>query len=245
LLSSSKSEIEELQKQKDELFALIIHDIKNPVALIKNLVELLRSYDLTATEQHEIIDDIFTTTTRIVSLSQEVSKILALESSALDLNVDTINMNDILSDIARRYEKAAKEKDITIHFKRIDNLPECEIDHIKIDDVLDNLVSNAIKFSFPGGKVQLSVKSANNNIVVDVSDKGQGLSEEDIQKAFKRGAMLSARPTGNEHSSGLGLWIVKRLIEVHKGRVWIKSAVGKGSTFSFSVPIKRPKEEKS
>jgi len=238
-LSKGKEELEELQQQKDELFAMVIHDIKNPVALIKNLVELLRSYDLTATEQQEIIEDIAKTTNRIVSLSNEVTKILALESTNITVNVEKINMNDIVSDVLTRYEKAAAEKHIKIFFKPNDNLPECEIDILKIDDVLDNLISNAIKFTQPEGKVKVNVREENNHIVVEVSDTGQGLTEEDIKKAFKRGAMLSARPTGDENSSGLGLWIVKRLVDIHNGKVWIKSAVGKGSTFAFSVPIVR------
>ncbi len=242
-LSKSKDELEDLQEQKNELLALIVHDIKNPVSLMKSLVELLKSYDLTATEQQEIIEDISNTTSKIVTLSQEVSKILSLESSRLQLNYTEADLNDILADVARRYEPAADNKSITLYFKRNDSLPECEMDVIKIDDVLDNLVSNAVKFTPEEGKVYLGAKLQEDCVVVDVSDNGQGLSEEDIKQAFKRGSKLSARPTGGEHSSGLGLWIVKKLVELHGGKVWIKSAVGKGSTFSFRIPIRKPDED--
>ena len=74
-------------------------------------------------------------------------------------------------------------------------------------------------------------------IVVEVKDTGPGLSEEDLRKAFKKGVRLSSQPTGGESSTGLGLWIIKKLVEAHKGRVWVKSAVGKGSTFCFSLPL--------
>jgi signal transduction histidine kinase len=238
-LSSSKSELEELQKQKDELFAVIIHDIKNPVALIKSLVELLRSYDLTATEQHEIIDDIFETTTRIVSLSQEVSKILALESSVLHLEIEKVNINEIIKDVHRRYEKAAATKGIEMFLELNPNIPQVEIDINKVDDVIDNLINNAIKFTNLGGKIKITNSSVDNNLIVEVSDNGVGLSEADVKMAFQRGSRLSAKPTGSEHSSGLGLWIVKKLIDAHSGRVWIKSALGKGSTFAFAVPLKQ------
>jgi len=239
LIAKSKTEIEELQAQKDELFAIIIHDIKNPVALIKNLVELLRSYDLTATEQQEVINDIFITTNRIVTLSQEVSKILALETNTLTLNYLRVDVNDILSDVVNRYSQKAKDKSITIHFTRNNDIPDCEIDSMKIDDVIDNLLSNAVKFSYDNSKIQVGVSRQDDTLVVNVSDNGQGLSEADVKKAFQRGAMLTARPTGDEHSSGLGLWIVKKLVAAHNGRVWIKSAVGKGSTFYFSFPIEQ------
>lgn len=239
-LSKSQQEFEELQKQKDELFAIIIHDIKNPAALIKSLVELLRSYDLTATEQQEIIEDIIETTSKIVTLSQEVSRILALESSVIKLDLDTLQINDIIKDVARRNQIMAGNKNIEMLFDLDEKIPLTLLDHQKIDEVIDNLISNAIKFSHKNGSIRLKSYELEGNIVVEVSDNGLGLSEEDIKEAFQRGARLSAKPTGGEPSSGFGLWIVKKLVEAHRGRVWVKSTLGKGSTFAFSIPIKEP-----
>jgi signal transduction histidine kinase len=242
-LSKGKKELEELQKQKDELFAVIIHDIKNPVALIKSLVELLRSYDLTASEQQEIIADIFETTTKIVSLSQEVSRILSLETTTISLNIEPTNINDVINDICRQNSVSAKNKSINILLDLKQDLPEAELDFQKVEEIIDNLVSNAIKFSHAGGEIRLRSNTTGDTIVVEVSDNGLGLSEGDIQKAFQRGARLSAKPTGNEPSSGLGLWIVRKLVEAHNGRVWVKSALGKGSTFAFSLPIAHEAKE--
>ncbi len=242
-LTNMKEELEDLQNQKDELFAVIIHDIKNPAALIKSLVDLLRSYDLTANEQQDIMNDIFETTTRIVALSQEVSKILALEGGRLKMDFEQLQVNDICDHIYRTNKYAADEKDIQLSLDLDEELPEAEVDAQKVEEVLDNLVSNAVKFTQKGGDVQIRSHHKNGEIVIDVSDNGLGLAEEDIKEAFKRGAKLSAQPTGGESSTGLGLWIVKKLIEAHKGRVWVKSSVGKGSTFSFSLPIVREVEE--
>jgi len=236
-LEKSKSELEELQRQKDDLFAVIIHDIKNPASLIKSLVELLTSYDLTATEQQEIINDIAQTTSKIVALSQEVSKILSLEGTKLNLNFDTANLNDIIKDVYQRNQIAAKNKSITMFTDLMEGLPDGEFDVQKIDEVIDNLVSNAIKFTPNGGTVRIKSSKELNNLVVEVSDNGLGLSEDDLKNTFKRGAKLSAQPTAGESSTGLGLWIVKKLVESHKGRVWVKSALGKGSTFAFSIPM--------
>ncbi|TAL68853.1 MAG: hypothetical protein EPN82_09295 [Bacteroidetes bacterium] len=236
-LSKGKKELEDLQKQKDELFAVIIHDIKNPVALIKSLVELLRSYDLTATEQQEIIDDIFETTTKIVSLSQEVSRILSLESTAITLNLEQYNINEILNDVFRRNSVASKSKNISMLLDLGNDIPQIELDYQKVDEIIDNLISNAIKFSHSGGEIRIKSINAEDNVVVEISDNGLGLSEIDIQKAFQRGARLSAKPTANEPSSGLGLWIVRKLVEAHNGRVWVRSALGKGSTFAFALPV--------
>ncbi|MGE5480433.1 MAG: ATP-binding protein [Chloroflexota bacterium] len=236
-LSKSKDELEELQLQKDELFTIILHDIKNPISLIKSLVELLRSYDLTANEQQEIIDDIAETTIKIVSLSHEVSKILALESSHLKINLEKTDIAQLISDVVTRNGISSKNKEISVMEEISSNLPNVHIDISKIDEVLDNLVSNAIKFTQRGGSVKISARSEGDNVVVEVADNGPGLSESDIEAAFQRGNRLSAQPTGGESSTGLGLWIVKKLVEAHRGRVWIKSVLGKGATFAFSLPI--------
>ncbi len=236
-LTKGKKELEELQKQKDELFAIIIHDIKNPVSLIKSLVELLRSYDLTATEQMEIIDDIFETTTKIVSLSQEVSRILSLESTAITLNLEKYDINEIINDVFRRNTIASKNKNLSMLLDLGNDIPQIELDYQKVDEIIDNLISNAIKFSNSGGEIRIKSINAEDNVVVEISDNGLGLSEVDIQKAFQRGSRLSAKPTANEPSSGLGLWIVRKLVEAHNGRVWVRSALGKGSTFAFAIPV--------
>lgn len=237
-LSRSKDEIVDLQKQKDELFAVIIHDIKNPAALIKSLVELLRSYDLTATEQQEIIDDIFATTTRIVALSQEVSRILALEGTSLHLDVEPTQIGEIIRDVFRRNAIAGDRKNIKMEIEIPSDLPEAEVDPQKIDEVIENLVSNAVKFTQKGGRVGIKAKKSDNCILVEVSDNGLGLSQDDVKNAFKRGSRLSAKPTAGESSTGLGLWIVKKLVEAHSGKVEVRSAVGKGATFTVYLPLK-------
>jgi len=236
-LSSSKSELEELQQQKDELFALIIHDIKNPAALIKNLVELLRSYDLTATEQQEIIDDILVTSNRIVALSQEVSRILALESSLMSLNLEDGNINDVIREVVKANAPNARNKNINVLVDLDEKIEVFKFDRYKVYEVLDNLVSNAIKFTQKGGEVRVESSLEGEKVIIKVIDNGLGLSEEDLSRAFQRGARLSAKPTADEPTSGLGLWIVKRLVEAMKGKVWVKSVLGKGSTFAFSLPI--------
>jgi len=242
-LSDSKDELVSLQLQKDELFAMIIHDIKNPASLIKSLVELLRSYDLTALEQQDIMNDILLTTKKIVALSHEVSRVLALEGGRLMLDIQTVDVKQIANDVFFRNQVKAKEKSLKFGMEIPDNLPWADVDPQKIDEVLDNLVSNAVKFTHPKGAVQLKASKVDDTIVFEVQDNGLGLSEEDLHRAFKRGAQLSAKPTGGESSTGLGLWIVKKLVEAHGGRVWVRSTLGKGSTFSFSLPLQQKQEK--
>lgn len=233
----SKEELETLQSQKDELFAMLIHDIKNPAGIIKSLVELLRSYDLSAIDQQGIIDDILNTTKVIVQLSQEVSRVLALEGGKLNMDFKEASLVDISKRVYDRFKIKAKEKNITLMYDVPDGLPDVKLDEGKIDEVVSNLLSNAIKFTQKGGSVRLKVQQIDDTIVFEISDNGLGLSEDDLNNAFKRGAQLSAKPTGGESSTGLGLWIVKKLVEAHNGRVWVRSSLGKGSTFAFSLPV--------
>lgn len=236
-----KQELEDLAAQKDELFAMVIHDIKNPAGLVKGLVELLRSYDLTANEQNDVMNDLVETSRKIVSLSQEVCKIMALEAGQIRLSMEPWDITDILRSVHRRNDAAAKMKSIEVMLEIPPDLPDVEIDGQRIEEVIDNLLSNAIKFSHRGSSVRLRAKNESNTIIVEVSDNGLGLSEEDIKRAFGRGARLSAAPTAGEPSSGLGLWIVKRIVEEHDGRVWVRSALGKGSTFAFQLPLTHEK----
>lgn len=236
-LTDSKSELEELQSQKDALFGMLMHDIKNPAGVIKSLVDLLNSYDLSASEQQDVIKNISETTNRIVSLSQEVSRMLALESGKLTLRLDFYHPLDIVNSIFRCNAHNAKNKNITIQIEIPKELPEIQCDGQKIEEVVDNLLSNAVKYSHAGSEIKIRSFEKNGGVVIEVCDNGQGLSQDDIKKAFARGAELSARPTAGEHSSGLGLWIVKKMIEAHNGKVWVRSVLGKGSTFSVHLPM--------
>lgn len=241
LTDKSKKELEELQKQKEELFAVIVHDIKNPASVIKGLVDLLTNYDSTASDFDDIMQDIAASSSRILMLSSEISKIMALEGSEMKLHFDDVNINDIAQDVFTRNSYNAKNKSLTYECMFDNDLPEINLDVLRIDEVMDNLISNAIKYTDRNGSilVETTFDKDKNHIVYSVSDTGQGLSEEDIKSTFKKGATLSSKPTAGESATGLGLWIVKKMIEAHDGYVWVKSKKGEGSTFAFSIPVNR------
>jgi signal transduction histidine kinase len=238
--NKSKHELEELQHQKEDLFAAIVHDIKNPASVIKGLVDLLTNYDSTANDFDDIMKDISASSVRILKLSSEISKIMALEGTELKMHYDTVDINDIAQDVFTRNSYSARNKNLTYECMFDNNLPEVSLDIFRIDEVMDNLISNAIKYTQNGGSilVETTFDKDKNHIVYSVSDTGQGLSEEDIKGTFQKGTTLSSKPTGGESATGLGLWIVKKMIEAHDGYVWVKSKKGEGSTFAFSIPVK-------
>ena len=131
----------------------------------------------------------------------------------------------------------AKGKSINLKLNLESNLPEISLDRNRISQVINNLITNAIKFSYPETEIALSAVRRGGEVIISVADQGQGIPPDEIPKLFADFTKTSVRPTGGEKSTGLGLAIAKRMVEAHKGRIWVESQVGKGSTFSFTLPL--------
>jgi len=243
-LTVQKEKLEELQKQKEEFFAIAIHDIKNPAAAIKGYLDLLNSYDLTVQEQQEIIQGMIASSEQIFRLTKEITEIVAQEQTSSLIHKELISIKDIIDSVITQNTAYAESKKIKLINKSSTDIPKVHADPDKIEEVIDNLVNNAIKYGPQGTLVYVSTFFTASKLTVEVNDDGVGLSEEDQNRIFEKGATLSPRPTGNESSSGLGLWIVKKIIEEHGGSVSVKSKVGVGSKFSFDLPIEEDKSKK-
>lgn len=238
-LLESKRQVEELHAHKEELFTIALHDIKNPAAAIKGFVELLESYDLNANEQQEIMHSLVDTSSKILELAQEMSVVLAKQTDEPVITPEKASVKVITDAVCRRNYAYAKKKGINIINNTSPNTPETLIDVNKIEEVIDNLINNSIKYSLPGTIVYVRSFFSGSKITIEVEDNGVGLNEDDIKKAFRKGVLLSSKPTGDETRSGLGLWISKKIIEDHGGKIWIKSKFGIGTTVGFDLPIKR------
>ncbi len=243
-LTATKQKLEALQKRKDEVFATAVHDIKNPASAIHGYLELLESYDLTASEQQEIIQNMLQSAEQIFKLTKEITEVVANENPEPVLKREMTSIKNIIDAVCSQNTVYAESKKIKLVNKSSINIPDVNIDAGKIEEVIDNLINNAIKYGPENSSVFVNTFFTNNKLTVEVSDDGVGLSKEDIEKAFKKGSKLSPKPTGSESSSGLGLWIVKRIIEEHNGSVFLKSKLGVGSTFSFDLPLvkQRPQD---
>lgn len=239
-LTESKHKLELLQLQKEELFAMAIHDIKNPASAIRGYIELLNSYDLNAQEQQDIMVSLVASSEEVIKLSQDMCTLIAKAMPEPKLKFSASSLKTVINSVCAQNATYAKAKTVKLINNTHDNLPAVNMDSEKISEALDNFINNAIKYAPPETKVEVrsSIKEENKKyVVVEVEDNGVGLSDDDIKKSFQKGVILSSKPTGFEQSSGLGLWIVKRIIEEHDGRVWVKSQLGKGSTFAFELPI--------
>ncbi|MDA3781316.1 MAG: HAMP domain-containing sensor histidine kinase [Bacteroidales bacterium] len=231
-----KTQLEELHSQKDELYAVAIHDIKNPASAIKGLIRLLDDFDLTAQEQQEIMEGIVASSESIFKLTEELSSSISQEMNNNVINIENTSLKRVIDTVFTINNAYANKKEIRLVNRSSATLPNFNFDPNKIKEVIDNLINNAIKFGPKNTDVILESFFTDTKVTIEIRDNGVGLSDDDLKNIFTKGGKLSNRPTGNESSSGLGLWIVKKLVEAHEGTVWVKSKVGKGSTFVVEIP---------
>lgn len=237
-LAEQKYKLEILQKRKSELFAIAIHDIKNPLAAIKSYLELLESYDLSINLQYDIIHSMVESSNQIFKLTNDISDIIAKEEAEYTLNLKDISLKEIIDSVCSQNFAYAKSKKIKLTNKSSMNTPRVLVDPDKMKEVLDNLVNNAIKYGPEGTNVHIITFFTNKSVTLEVSDDGVGLSDEDQKKVFLKGEKLTPKPTGNETSTGLGLWIAKTIVEEHGGKVFCVSKLGSGTTFGIELPIR-------
>jgi two-component system, sensor histidine kinase and response regulator len=239
VLKAARDQLRQLAEDKDELLGILAHDLKNYLGGINVSAGLLHRQIARYNDDRvtQLAENIFRTSAQSLAFVKEF-----LANAAADhgfaFTPAAINLVEAAAAAARQYEEAAQQKKIAIH---TDFPPQAVValaDVSALDQVLDNLLSNALKFSPPGNRVFLSVRLANSHAECIVRDEGPGLSTDDKARMFRRYGRLSARPTGGEPSTGLGLSIVRKLVLGMGGGVQCESAVGHGAT--FTVRLKRP-----
>ena len=199
-LENSEKKLLDLRKQKDEALAMVAHDLKNPASTIKNFVELLESYDLSAQEQHDVFMGLMETSSRLVRLADEFSQVISEEYVPFSINKSKHDLKDLVEGIVKINHLKAKEKNIDIRLYQPEQDLDINVDSEKIKEVVDNFVGNAIKFCPEKSKVEIHTKKLKNEISVEVKDNGYGLTEDEVSYAFEKGMKLSTKPTGGESS---------------------------------------------
>ncbi len=235
LAEAKVMKLEALKKKRDELFALNIHDLKNPINVIKGYATLINEYELNSNEQKEIMDSMIRSADKMMKVVAHLTEIIRQD---IDDNkfTDDVSIRHIVDDICRNNAAYVKRKGINLINKTQLDLPTLRGNSEKIESVIDNLVNNAIKYGPEGTTVEILSDYDDESITLEVQDDGVGIEEDEQTIIFEKGGIASNVPTHNEEQSGLGLWIVKQVIEDHKGELWVKSEKGKGSTFGFKLP---------
>ncbi len=241
LIMEQNEKLIKLNKDKNEFIGITAHDLKNPLGAILGLSEVIvrGDFELSMDEIKDFSKDIYKSAQNMFSLVTDLLDINAIEEGKMKMDFTDFDMCSELNTAMKRFVMRAEEKSIEL----IIDVPEEEIpvfaDLNKINQILDNLISNAIKFSPIEKKIWIraSIITERHYVKVEVQDQGPGITEEDRKKLFQKFAKLSARPTGSENSTGLGLSIVKKLIEDMFGKIWVESEPGEGSNFIFTLPL--------
>jgi signal transduction histidine kinase len=160
-----------------------------------------------------------------------------IEQGKMNLTLAPCDYWDTVRQSVEGYRQRALAKQIELHFEENNRPPMVTADATQLVQIMDNLVSNAVKYSPRGKNIWVRVYQVDNHVRAEVKDEGPGISAEDQKRLFGKFARLSARPTAGEHSTGLGLAIVKRLVESMKGEVWCESRPGEGAAFIVELPV--------
>jgi signal transduction histidine kinase len=211
------------------------HDLKNPLQVILGFASLVRESPTDAELAAEAALMIHQVSNKMLGLLKDLLN-TAVESGTLELTKSQVSLASLVRDSVTSFELQAKIKQQRLTLSRIEDFT-VSVDANRITEVLDNLISNAIKFSPFGSTIDIRLFKTVSGVRLEVQDEGPGLSEADKKHLFERFRKLSAKPTGGESSSGFGLFIVKQLVTLHGGNVWAESEwYRKGTTFIVELP---------
>jgi two-component system sensor histidine kinase/response regulator len=236
-LKAAHDQLKQLAEDKDELLGILAHDLKNHLGGMQMSANLLRERMAPSSEGQplQLCDNICHSTGQLLAFVKEF-----LANSAADhglaLKPVTLNLSEAVTHAVKHYDEAARRKKLKFHLEFPAEPLHVLADQSALAQVLDNLLSNAIKFSPTDKRIVITVRSTGTGAECLIQDQGPGFSPEDKTRMFRRYGRLSARPTAGEPSTGLGLSIVKKLVQAMKGELTYESAHGEGATFILHLP---------
>jgi two-component system phosphate regulon sensor histidine kinase PhoR len=236
LLLQNLTELRNLQTTRRDVIGNISHEFRTPLAGIKAMVETLREG---AVDDKEAAGDflarIDSEVERLTQLVAELTELSRIETGKAELKKEQVNLNQLVEEVIAQLNPQAERQKIAISQNFAADLPPVPADRDRIRQVIANLVHNAIKFTPAGGKITITSRALEESVVVDVADTGIGIPREDLPRVFERFYKGDKARAGE--GTGMGLAIAKHVIEAHGGNIWVESEEGKGSTFSFSLPL--------
>ncbi len=231
LLAEKNEELTEANRQKTNLIDIAVHDLKNPLHAIRGFSQLILEEVDDQKERESIVGHIRKSTDIMLEIINNLLKSSAIESGKIDLNKTEFDASELVKEIIQRHLIHAGEKNQQILYSGTESGIVYN-DRERLGEILDNLISNAVKYSPGGAKIETGFMLLKEGYKFFVKDEGPGFTENDKKKVFGKFQRLSARPTGNEHSTGLGLSIVKDLVKLTGGHIILESEKGKGALFT-------------
>jgi signal transduction histidine kinase len=237
ILRVNESKLRQLNLTKDKLFSIIAHDLRSPFSSIIGYSRLLRDNfrKYNAEESEKYLDIINSAAQNTFNLLVNLLSWAKNQTGQTSFNPESLELNKVTEEVVELLSSSAKTKNIPINI----NLPpdlNIYADKNMLRTILQNLISNAIKFTNPAGRINIFASASNSNVEIIVSDNGIGIRKKEIKNIFELATADTTKGTSNETGSGLGLVICREFVEKHGGKIWAESKEGKGSDFKFTMP---------
>jgi signal transduction histidine kinase len=237
-LETANEELKELDQLKSDFVSMVSHELRAPLTNINGSIELmLTDGDMDPNAQRTMLRIIGEQTARLTRLVQGILNVSRIEARKLEIHPQAIDVKPLM-------EKAIENLSRTesIHeFKLPERpLPLVWADPDRLEEILANLIDNAVKYSPEGGTIKLSARESDGRLIISVTDPGVGIPAKELDKIFEKFHRVDRGDARTTYGHGLGLYISKRFIEAHGGDIWVDSKLGKGSTFSFTLPLADP-----
>jgi len=240
----ARIELAELERLKSDFIAITSHELRTPLGLILGHATFLK--ELVGKEYENQLETIIKNATRLKEIVENLSDVDNVQNGSARVRSHKVSMSKIAEDVLLTFQDEAKSKNITLTGEWGDMPRFIEADGVKINIALSNLVRNALLFTNPGGDVHIKVDVESGYVKVSVRDTGIGIPARELPKVFDRFFQVEEHLTRKHGGMGLGLAVAKSMIELHGGRIWVESEEGRGSTFTFLLPIEvMEKQEKS
>jgi PAS domain S-box-containing protein len=234
-LKEAYRRLKELDKLKDELISNVSHELRTPITIAKTAMELaLREND--PRQRHKLLNLGISAMKRQNNIVGDLICIHEMQTENYNLTKEPIDLVELINKVVEEIRPSALAKKVRLGLRAEDGIPRVEADYNEIKHVLRNLLDNAIKFNRPGGRVFIEIKNGRGCVKVSVKDTGIGIPPKYINRIFERFYQIDSGPERQYGGTGMGLTIVKNIIEAHKGKVEVKSRKREGSTFTFTLP---------
>jgi signal transduction histidine kinase len=239
-IREKSAQLEIASRHKSEFLATMSHELRTPLNAIIGFSEVLlqQMFGPLNPKQAEYLDDVLSSGRHLLGLINDILDLSKIEAGRMELDVDTFSLVEALQNGVTMVRERAARHGIALALDVAPGVDLIEADPRKVKQVLFNLLSNAVKFTPDGGRVDVTAAHANGDIVIAVKDTGIGISPEDQERIFEEFQQARRQTERSREGTGLGLSLAKRFVELHGGRIWVESEPGKGSTFTFTLPVR-------
>ncbi len=246
-LSRKNAELSRLNEMKNRFLGMAAHDLRSPLAIIQSYSQFLteKTSGMLPKKYQKFLDTIYSTSQFMLGLIEDLLDVSKIESGKMELNKERFDLVELIQKNIELNQTLAEKKNIDLRLECNPGKVYVDADKHKLEQVFNNLINNAIKFSYSGSLVSIKVSFEANKALIKIQDEGKGIPEEKQQVLFQPFQTASSPGTEGEQGTGLGLAIVKRIVEEHRGEIWVESELNKGSVFYFTLPYQSKEEGKS